>query len=198
MQGHLGALDFLLARGAAEIDETCRGQRPLQMAVEASMRRGDIGYVMAERLLGHGARPDDCSGDMQGQFDGPLHNAAKRGNAAMTALLLAHGADVSQTDQLGRTALHIAVQHASAFCDGGHVDAVKLLLQHGANPLKIDDAGFTPLDYAFDSSTRHILISAERRWIERVLSLAFMAHSPPPDIVCMQMPEVFAAVCTFL
>lgn len=195
---HLGALDFLLERGAAEFDEPCWGRRPLHHAVEASMRCGDMGYVMAERLLERGARPDACTGDAQSRVDGPLHDAAKRGNVAITALLLAHGADVSRMDRSGQAALHVAVRHASAFCDSSHVEVAQLLLQHGASPLQLDDAGRKPFDYAFGGRIKDVLTSSEQQWIKRVLSLAFMAHSPPPESICMQMPEIFAAVSSFL
>jgi len=189
------ALDFLLERGVGEMDEACGGRRPLHLAVEASMRSGDSGFVMAERLLARGARPKVCAGDLQ---DSPLHSAAKQGHAAMVALLLAHGADPEQTDQWGCAALHVAVQHASVFSDDGHVEAVKLLLRRGANPLLLDDSDMKALDYSFDTSMRQTLTSAERRWIERVLRLAFGTRSPPPGLACMQVPEICAAVGNFL
>ena len=40
----------------------------------------------------------------------PLHAAASAGNAAMVALLLAHGAQVAKTDEFGDTPYDIALR----------------------------------------------------------------------------------------
>lgn len=160
------------------------------------MGRGDAGYLMAERLLEYGATPGVAIGDAH-SVGAPLHDAARRGNAALTALLIAHGADVSSsTGELGQAPLHAAAQHASAFlrCDSGHADVVQLLLQHGASPLQLDDAGQKPLIYAFDASLRVVLMLAEKQWVKRALALALKTHSPGPSVVCMRMPEIFEAV----
>jgi len=116
----------------------------------------------------------------------------------MVALLLAHRADLEQTDQLGCAALHVAVQHASAFSDDGNVDAVKVLLRLGASPVLLDDSDLKARDYAFDASMRQMLTLAERHWIEQLLRLAFVTHSSPPGLACMQVPEIRAAVGNFL
>lgn len=195
-QQQLGALDFLLENGAAEFDEPCGGRRPLHMAVEASMRRGDLGYLMAERLLRHGAHPDARVGDAQQRVNAPLHDAAKRGNAAMAALLLNYSADVSLTDDCGQTPLHIAAQHGSAFLwdDCGHMEVARVLLRHCANPLQLDASGRRAIDYAFDPSLRDVMTMGERQWTKRALTLALKAHALPVGVDCMQSPEIFSAV----
>jgi len=197
-QKHLGALNFLLERGADELDEPCGGRRPLHLAVEASMRRADLGYDMADKLLQHGARPGVCAGDGR-QVDSPLHDAAKRGNAAMTALLLGYRADVSTTDASGRTPLHVAAQHGSAFLQGdsGHAEVARLLLRHGANPSQLDAEGRKAVDYAFDANLRDILMMGDWHWTRRSLALALESHSLRPGVDCLQTPEIFAAVVDF-
>ncbi|KZV72458.1 ankyrin, partial [Peniophora sp. CONT] len=56
-----------------------------------------------------------------------LHNAAQEGHTQICRLLVEHGAIVTDTDDNGSIALHLAAYY-------GHVDAVHLLLllKHGA------------------------------------------------------------------
>ncbi|MDE0670487.1 MAG: LysM peptidoglycan-binding domain-containing protein [Caldilineaceae bacterium SB0662_bin_9] len=57
----------------------------------------------------------------------PLHEAATHGNAAMSELLLAHGADPSLATRKGFTALHFAASSK-------HADVVEILLKHNVDP----------------------------------------------------------------
>ena len=71
----------------------------------------------------------------------PLTAAAGRGHEAVVALLLAHGALVSVTNDRGMSPLHAAV-------GGGHLAATRLLLNAGADPTATDCVGLHPLHYA--------------------------------------------------
>lgn len=70
-----------------------------------------------------------------------LYNAVNAQNEENAAFLLAHGADASATDNLGRTALLAAIKH-------GDIDMVDLLLDMGAAVDIHDRNGVTPLSLA--------------------------------------------------
>ena len=74
--------------------------------------------------------------------ESPLHVAAWRGQAAVVAALLAHGADVNLVDTVysKTTPLHEAVR-------GGYRDVVKLLINGGALVDAQDASGDTPLHW---------------------------------------------------
>ncbi len=88
----------------------------------------------------------------------PLHWAANKGNAALTEVILKHGADVAAVDDVGCTALHRAAQVNS-------IEVVKLLLAHGADAsarmYPIDsikgDKGSIPLELSDNQSVREML-----------------------------------------
>lgn len=197
---HVAALDFLLAHGANEFDDICGDCRPLHIAIEMSMGRGDSGYVMAERLLQHGAKPDACFEDARLRVDAPLHSVAMRGNAAAAALLLAYGADPSAADPAGTAPLHITTQHASAFPggNGSHVDLARLLLRHGASPFQLDANGQKALAYAFDAEISDVLMNAEQQWNKHALAIALQSHGASSGVASLQLPEVFESVGDFL
>ncbi len=74
-------------------------------------------------------------GDAPTGFWSPLHAAARKGDTAMVALLLAAGADPNGRDKKGRTPLHYAFEHDNA--------CASLLLEAGA------DKGAYDSDYKF-------------------------------------------------
>jgi len=112
-----------------------------------------------------------------------LASAARRNSAEIINVLLKHGLDVDYSDDLGRTALHMASRgHASkaveALIIGGadvnartnygetpvyfavelaSIDVLQLLLEHGADPSIPNANGDTPLSLA-----RQIAIHADR------------------------------------
>lgn len=199
---HLVALDFLLSRSDADVDEPCCGRRPLHVAIETSMRRGDRSYVLAERLLEHGASPDVSAVDEPRRVEGPLSNVARRGHAAGAALLLAYGADPSHADVDGGAPLHTVAQHASVFTGagdgGGHADVARLLLRHGACPFQLDADGRKASAYAFGGEVADVLRSAEQWWNKRALALALTKHGALSAVATLQLPEIFDAVGRFL
>jgi len=70
-----------------------------------------------------------------------LHFAAAKGYSEVVEILLRHGADPNQKDQLGNTALHLAA------CTN-HVPVVTLLLRAGTDLTTLDNNGRTPLQLA--------------------------------------------------
>jgi len=100
----------------------------------------------------------------------PLHWAASHGQADLARKLLDAGADVSALDLIGRTPLHVAVEHPELvkilLANGADVNArdvfretplhlavryrqsVALLLEAGADVSARDAVGDTPLDKA--------------------------------------------------
>jgi ankyrin repeat protein len=71
----------------------------------------------------------------------PLHAAVERGDEALVALLLSHGADPEAKEFLGGTALHSSAA-------AGNAGVVRLLLRFGADRNSRTNAGETPLDLA--------------------------------------------------
>ena len=72
---------------------------------------------------------------------GPLHDAAKSGDAAAVGQLLAAGADVSEKDAGFNTALHWAA-------DKGHLAVIRVLVANGADVNARDLSDWTPLHHA--------------------------------------------------
>ena len=81
--------------------------------------------------------------DTRGEYTTPLVSKYARDTIEV---LLASGADINQTDQIGRTALHGAA-------GWGWNDAVQILAKNGANLEAKDVGGLTPLDYAMGKRT---------------------------------------------
>jgi serine/threonine-protein phosphatase 6 regulatory ankyrin repeat subunit B len=73
------------------------------------------------------ANPGDVNSRDTGIYQQTLlHSACEKGHAGIAALLIEKGADVSSSDQKGRTPLHTA-------CEKGHIDIAALLIEKGAD-----------------------------------------------------------------
>lgn len=156
------AIDTLIQAGASIEVRNAQGKTPLMLAVRACPTR-------IERLLAYGADPNAMDNDgatvlMQddsstsarpllaggadpnlphrGDGTTPLMYAAGKGAAALLDLLLAAGANISATDNEGRTALHHACTRE------GDPRIVRALLAAGADPNSQDKHGAKPADYA--------------------------------------------------
>ncbi|XP_043471614.1 uncharacterized protein LOC122504527 [Leptopilina heterotoma] len=80
----------------------------------------------------------------------PLHEACAKGHLEIAKLLLAYGANVSESANGGIRPLHEAAENGSA-------ELVRLLLSYGADPLLATYAGQTPLMLASDTDAHTIL-----------------------------------------
>ncbi len=67
----------------------------------------------------------------------PLHYAAMGGASNAVSFLLAHGADINHTDNVGKTALHAATTH--------NLLVFEELIKNGADVNAKDKNGYTPL-----------------------------------------------------
>jgi ankyrin repeat protein len=157
------AIETLINAGAHIEVRNAQGKTPLMLAVRSSSPK------RIERLLAFGADPNAMDNDgatvlMQddsstsarpllaggadpnlahrGDGTTPLMYAAAKGAVAMLDVLLAAGANVSATDNEGRTALHHACTR------DGDPRAVRALLAAGADPDALDKHGAKPADYA--------------------------------------------------
>lgn len=90
--------------------------------------------------------------------DAPLKLAARAGDAATVARLLAEGAPVNQADEGGNTALISAAYH-------GRAEVVPLLLRAGADPLVKAASEYTALDYAMERGHRPVVVALCRHWL---------------------------------
>ncbi|XP_014469975.1 PREDICTED: uncharacterized protein LOC106741985 [Dinoponera quadriceps] len=80
----------------------------------------------------------------------PLHEACSKGHLEIAKLLLAYGANVSESANGGIRPLHEAAEN-------GATELVRLLLSYGADPLLATYSGQTPLTLAVDTEAHSIL-----------------------------------------
>ena len=131
IHGRKEVVQFLLGKGALPGHppdrwvETTRVIAPLLYA--AYYDRVDIGRV----LLEHGA---NVNAEGFRHRDSALQVASGRGHLAFAEMLLAHGADVNERNDIGETALMDA-------CEQGYLAVVRLLLAHGADMSPRDQSG---------------------------------------------------------
>jgi ankyrin repeat protein len=124
-EGHAALFRFLVARGALVSGRNKFGFTPLVLAVHYER------IPMVKALLAHGAPINETYrlrvADGRATKN-PLLAAVQRGNAALVALLLRHGADPLIVDGDGRTLLEIATSQ----------DATKVLrvLQKPRRPVR--------------------------------------------------------------
>jgi len=85
-----------------------------------------------------------------------LRQAAESGDQPALQALLDRHVDIDSRDDMGRTALMLAVLH-------GRTDAVDLLLEQGADPNLADIHGTTPLQAAMAGNERAIIAELQRK-----------------------------------
>lgn len=158
---HLGIVRFLIQSGA---DLSAHDGYVLHYAGEVPSNKDVVALLLTHGALDAHVRPVS---DLQRQFfaavfladefrvrslmhlhpglatqadgrgDGPLHHAARHGDAAIVRALIGAQADVNLRSGRGQTVLYCAGAH-------GHVDTVRLLLGRGADPAApLSDAGET-------------------------------------------------------
>lgn len=129
------------------VNRLVRMYRPLERAYNS--------YEITQVLLAKGAKLDFNQDDWGLYPGGPLWPAVRDGAHSVVSILLTSGARLHDTDDEGRTPLHLACSNRGVKING-NLEIVKALLKHGANPLtKIinPEAGdkLTPLEIAMES-----------------------------------------------
>lgn len=113
--------------------------RPLERAFNS--------YEITKVLLAHSARLDFDPPEWGLSPGGPLWPAVRGGEHLVVSALVAAGARLHDTDQYGRTPLHVAC--LQEVVSNGNLEVVKALLTKGAEPLtKTTDDKLTALEIA--------------------------------------------------
>ncbi|ORY48730.1 ankyrin [Rhizoclosmatium globosum] len=117
---------------------------------ELSFEEGDILYVLQKDDAGwwkcrsgdkEGLVPANYVGESTVEIENPMHEAAKRGNVAFLAELLAAGVSVNGLDRAGNSPLHWAAR-------AGKTDVVRMLLEQKPAINSKNKLGDTPLHNA--------------------------------------------------
>lgn len=159
---HDGVPSLTCASGGVNADSNATSNI-VQIAVENSAEeQGAVSMAhairnhsarMARLLLDAGANPNTIS-----LFGQPvIHTASKHAETiGVLELLLAHGADVNVSNNLGYTALMVAAKN-------GQLDSVQLLVRSGANVNAVDRPGDSCLTEAVTSNDHRIAEYLVRR-----------------------------------
>lgn len=198
-QAHVGAMRLLL-QNHAEPNARCpcleRGcQFPLQLAVTgAGFIRGNDRFQAVEMLLRANACPNVRRSNAEANT--PLHDAIRRGDFEVAALLLRHSADPNVVNGFGETPLHLVVHQEGGFVPASLLRSVaEVLLAAGASPLAPDGRGQLPADAAVDEDLRLLLRQWAAWWRCRMLA---WIHSRGRHAFRQLMPELLLQVARFL
>ncbi|CAM9690990.1 unnamed protein product [Ectocarpus sp. 8 AP-2014] len=169
-----------------------------------SGKAGAVGVLIEAGLGIETKRSEDGSG--------PLHHAAKAGNAEVVHALLDHGASVNANDNSGQTPLHLAMKSANLASDKvTHI--AKLLTESGANAEAADSNGNTPTSLALKGhpQDRQLLAvlsgaRADQSWCYRRAVILYKKQSDQEQslralmtkLVNMKEKEMFNMVLEFL
>jgi Ankyrin repeats (3 copies) len=85
-----------------------------------------------------------------------LRRAAEAGDLSSLQTLLDTEVDIDSRDDMGRTALMLAILR-------GQADSASLLLEHGADPNAVDARGTTPLQVAMSADEQAIVAALRRK-----------------------------------
>ena len=154
--GKLDAIRLLVDKGAdISAQSACYGTRAL---VEAAK----FGQTDACKLLLElGANIQDGHNFRMT----PLHETAYHGRLETARFLIAEGADLNATNNMGGTALHVAVSRAGGPNKGvraGAAEVAKLLIAKGASQALKSKNGKTPLDIARENNLKELVTLLEK------------------------------------
>lgn len=139
-EGNLNVVNNLLLNGVSVHIRDRYDRTPLLEAVSTD------NHEIINLLISCGAHLTGSSRAIGEQ----LCAAAARGSLIRLKSYQLAGADLSQPDPCGRTAMHVAALH-------GHMDVVQFLINVLENTTETDMMGLTPLDYAQNADQRHIV-----------------------------------------
>jgi len=199
-QAHVPAMRLLLqGQPPAEPNARClcleRGcEFPLQLAVCGSnFVRGPGRAQAVELLLQAGARPSPRRSDAEANT--PLHDAVRRGDLEVAALLLRHGADPNALNGFGESPLQLVAKSGG----GDFLPAAaarhmaEVLLRAGACP---HAAAAAATSAAQDPELLLLLCRWSSWWRCRVL--AWIRSRGKGSPLCGLMPELLVQVSRFL
>jgi ankyrin repeat protein len=131
VENHLEGVKLLVEHGAeVNLLNECGGS-PLSDAAS-------LCYVdLVAYLLAHGAKLN-----LAGQHEPTLQEPTRGGNAAIVSMIVAAGADINATNDMGETALHVTAESDE------RISALKVLLDAGANTNASGPFDETPLQVA--------------------------------------------------
>jgi ankyrin repeat protein len=165
----LQAASILLASGVDATATNNAGQTAAQLITDENISRGifvfDDDLKKLLQLLGASGSNINWR-DAEGNT--ALHYLANQLDTSQTASLIASGADVNATNNLGQTPLHLAAEKVGGWNDNDStVDgSFQLLIHSKANVNAQDDQGLTPLhmlaqsDMPFRSAATKALLDA--------------------------------------
>lgn len=216
---HEVAVNFLLQHGH-DIEGVCESSRPLMKAVRMSCSRTDSAFRMASLLLNHGANPNGCMEDRDG--DAPIHQAAYQCHVGMVECLVQHGADVNLVNKVGRTALHCACSPRAIHFGVVDVSLITWLLEHGVDPRLCDADGLLPRELLLSTMTESVfggdigplggvasvcrrveqILLCQERWLDRSPAILARGRGTAVDDqtfpLCALPEVVFRSVVHFL
>ena len=155
---HLENVDIvnLLLDNDADIELTTNtGETPLYFICETGSNIG-VAIKIIEALLDAEAEQGVSYEYInQKNDDGyfPLYIASKNGGKDVVELLIERGANLEETNDLGQTALMIAIQENT---DGSHLEVIDALLGADADVLSTDNNGHNILFYAQESNDAEV------------------------------------------
>ncbi|KAL7621531.1 hypothetical protein AAE478_008856 [Parahypoxylon ruwenzoriense] len=143
MKGYNKVVQILLDGRASIEAQDKEGRSPLLFLASEKPGKGKWTIETLKLLLENGANLEVK--DQIGRT--PLLWAATNGNVDLARILLESHADVTASNNRGRTALHLAAE-SNPNPKEQREDMVELLLEHGADPGAASDGGWTPLHNA--------------------------------------------------
>eukprot|EP00953_Heterococcus_sp_UTEX-ZZ885_P012523 7187-Heterococcus_DN1.PRE.4 len=160
-EGHASAAEWLISKG---------------LSVHTTDRGGMTALHYAAQK-GHSSVGELLRGKKEHKVDSlhraALHLAAINGHNQCTEILIAAGAVVLEMDNIGKSALHYAVQYE-------HCDAVKLLLNHGAAAV-VDIPVFEPCTFGCCFCTTALKMCKQPAIVKLLLAAGADVHDTTPS-----------------